>query len=125
MPTIVWDIETRSTLDLGDAGAWKYAAAPTTEVLVACYAVDDGPVETWVPGQLIPQVFITAARDPNWLVAAHNDQFERAIETRLLGPRYGWPSIPISRRRCSMAMALASALPASLDTAATALGLPI
>ena len=29
MPTIFWDIETRSTLALETAGAWRYAADPT------------------------------------------------------------------------------------------------
>src|SRR5262249_5073355 len=65
-----------------------------------------------------------AARDPHWLLVAHNDQFERAIETRLLHPRYGWPLIPIGQRRCTMAASLASALPGALENVAEALALP-
>jgi DNA polymerase len=111
-------------VNLTTVGAWRYAADPTTEVLCVAYAIDDGPVQTWAPGQPIPKEFFTAARDPDWLIVAHNDQFESAIETRLLAPRLGWPLVPIDRHRCTMAMALASALPGSLEGAAAALGLP-
>jgi CHC2-type zinc finger protein/Toprim domain-containing protein/DNA polymerase family A len=117
------DHETRSTVNLEAAGAWRYAADPTTEVLCIAFAVDDGDPKIWTPDQPIPQEVITAASDPSWLVVSHNDQFERAIETRVLHPRYGWPLVPLAQRRCSMATALASALPGGLETAA-ALGLP-
>jgi hypothetical protein len=32
------------------AGAWKYAADPHTEVICCAYAVDDGQVTPWTPG---------------------------------------------------------------------------
>ena len=44
------DIETRSTNDLKKIGAAKYAADPSTGVLCMAYAVDDGPVQLWRPG---------------------------------------------------------------------------
>ena len=125
MPVLFRDVETKSTLDLRSVGAWRYAGDPTTEVLCIGYAVDDGPVTSWTPGQPIPEEFREAARDPNWLIVAHNDSFERAIEEQLLAPRYGWPLVPIERHRCTMAMALANALPGALDAAAAALGLAI
>ena len=121
---IMQDFETRSTARLDLCGAWRYAADPTTEILCVGYAVDDGPVRIWVPGQPIPEEFIEAKRNPNWLVVAHNDQFKSAIEERLLQPRYGWPLVPLERHRCTMAMALAAALPGSLENAAAALNLP-
>src|SRR5262249_38466236 len=123
MPILFWDIETRSTVPLEDAGAWRYAADPTTEVLCVGYAVDDSDVEIWTPGQAIPQEFNTAASDPSWCVVAHNFAFERAIATRILQPRFGWPEIPLAQQRCSMSLALANALPAALDNAARALQL--
>jgi DNA polymerase len=95
----------------------------STEVLCVGYAIDDGSVALWVPGQSIPEAFIAAARDPDWLIVAHNDAFERAIEECLLAPRYNWPIVPIERHRCTMATALAAALPGKLDAAAAALGL--
>jgi DNA polymerase len=124
MPNIIfWDVETRSSINLKVAGAHRYASDPATEVLCVGYAVDDGPVEILVPGQPIPQPFIEAARDPSYLIVAHNDAFERTIERLILHPRYGWPLVPIERRRCSMAMAMAAALPGALDKACEAIGL--
>ena len=119
-----YDFETRSTCDLLAAGAWRYAADPSTEVLCCAYAVDDEPVQLWAPGNPIPLEFVEAAAGPNWLIASHNNQFELAIETHVLRPRVGWPLIPLERRRCSMAAALASALPGSLEGAVAALRLP-
>jgi DNA polymerase len=124
MPTLYRDIETRSAARLDRCGAWRYAADASTEVLCVGYAIDDGPVHVWTPDQPVPEAFLTAARDPAWLIVAHNDQFESAIEERLLHPRYNWPLIPAERHRCTMAMALAAALPGALEKAATALGLP-
>jgi DNA polymerase len=68
MPDLFWDIETRSPVSLEDAGAWRYAADPATEVLCIGFAVDDGEVQIWTPGQPVPEVFITAATDPTWCV---------------------------------------------------------
>jgi DNA polymerase len=117
------DYETRSALDLQRVGAWKYSAHPTTDVWCCGYAVDEGPVQMWVPGDPVPPEFIEAANNPNWIVSAFNDQFERHIEEHIMSPRYGWPIIPIERHRCTQAAAQALALPASLAKAAAALGL--
>ena len=76
-------------------------------------------------GQPIPEEFHRRRQRSGLTVVAHNDQFETAIEERLLHPRYGWPLIPIDRHRCTMAAALANALPASLEGAAEALGLSV
>jgi hypothetical protein len=54
MPIIFRDFETRSTLHLPDVGAWKYAGHDMTGVWCISYAVDDGPVQTWSPGQPSP-----------------------------------------------------------------------
>jgi DNA polymerase len=123
MPTLFWDIETRSVVSLEDAGAWHYAADPKTEVLCVGYAVDDAQVQIWTPGQAVPEEFIAAATDPAWCVVAHNYAFERAIATHILQPRFDWPEVPLARQRCSMTLALVNALPAALDNAAQALKL--
>ena len=75
------------------------------------------------PGDAIPPEFYEAAKNPNWLVVAHNAHFEMAIEQHILGPRFGWPLIPLEQQRCTMAMALALSLPAKLDAVARALEL--
>jgi DNA polymerase len=123
VPILHRDFETRSALDLEEVGAWRYAADPTTDVWCVAYAVDNEPVKLWLPGQPIPKEFQIAARDPDWLVAAHNDSFETAIEQRILAPRYGWPLVPIERHVCTMATGLANALPGRLKLIAEVLEL--
>jgi DNA polymerase len=117
------DYETRSEVRLGSVGAFQYAADPATEVLCCAYAVDDSPAQLWTPGDPVPAAFLEAAANPNWIVVAHNDQFETAIERHLLHPRYNWPLIPIEQHRCTMALSLACGLPARLSAAADALEL--
>jgi len=112
------DYETRSCALLKKVGLYKYATDPSTEVRVVVYAVDDGPMQLWPLGNPPPPEFVEAARNLGWLVVAHNDQFESAIEQYILAPRFGFPLIPPERHRCSMAAALALGLPAKLKTIA-------
>jgi DNA polymerase len=117
------DIETRGVLDLRKIGPHKYAADPRTEVLCVGYAVDNEPARLWTPADPIPEEFLTAARDPDWIAVAHNDSFETAVETLILAPRFGWPLVPIERHVCTQARALALGLPARLSTLADVLEL--
>ena len=117
------DYETRGVLALNKVGAHRYAADSRTTVLCCAYAVDNEPVKLWTPGDAIPPEFYEAANNPNWIAVAHNAHFEMAIEQHILGPRFGWPLIPLARQRCTMAMALALSLPAKLDAVARALEL--
>src|SRR6516165_9394891 len=119
MPTLFWDIETRSVVSLETAGASRYASDPTTEILCVGYAIDDNDPKIWLLGDPIPPEIETATH-----VVAHNFQFERAILTHKLEP-LGWPRIPLERQRCSMTLCLVNALPGALDNAATALGIPL
>ena len=43
------DAETFSECDIKRAGARKYASDPSTEALMLGWAVDDGPVQQWLP----------------------------------------------------------------------------
>ena len=125
MPVFHRDYETRSALNLKTVGHWAYAAAASTEVLCAAFAVDDGPIRTWLPGiDPVPPEYAQAAVDPNWIVVAHHDAFETAIEERILAPRFGLPVVPYDRHECTVALAYALALPGSLEGAAAALHLP-
>ena len=121
--TLYRDYETRSRVDLRKVGVQKYAADPATEVLCAAYTADDGPVQLWRPGDPVPPEFFEAAANPTWVVAAHNDAFEAAIEQHVLHARYGWPLIPLERHVCTQAMCLALGLPARLAAVADALEL--
>jgi DNA polymerase bacteriophage-type len=123
VPILFRDFENYSTASLADVGAHKYATDPTTNVWCCAYAADDKPIKLWTPSDPVPPAFIEAANDPTWRVCAFNDAFERAIEQHIMGPRYGWPIVPIERHRCLQAAALALALPAKLESVAKALSL--
>jgi len=83
MPTLFWDIETRSMASLEETGAFRYAADPSTEVLVIAYAVDEAEPQTWILGQDIPAEFIAAASDPSWLVVAQCSIRARDLNLRV------------------------------------------
>jgi hypothetical protein len=68
--TLHRDYETRSNANLPKIGVDKYAADPSTEVLCAAYAVDDGRSVVAAGPRAIPAVFFEAERDPNWRVSA-------------------------------------------------------
>lgn len=115
------DFETRSAVDLKKAGAYVYAADPSTDIWCMAYAFDDEPVELWTPGQPIPpraQAHIVASGP----LVAHNAAFERVIWHHILTPRYGWPEPAVEQWRCTMAMGYAMALPGALEHMGQALG---
>jgi DNA polymerase bacteriophage-type len=120
---LVRDYECRGVLALNRVGAHRYAADSRTTVLCCAYAADNEPVKLWTPGDAIPPEFCEAANNPNWIAVAHNAAFEVAIEQHILGPRFGWPLIPIERQRCTLAAALAAGLPARLSAVADVLEL--
>ena len=119
------DFETRSTVDLRVSGAYRYAEDPQTEVIMACYAIDEGPVQTWLHTQPLPEDLRAALEDENCIVVAHNAGFEKAMLTYILGPRHGWPVPPPHRWDDTAARAARQALPRSLEGAAMALGLEV
>ena len=122
MSTIHLDLETRATVDLKKSGVHFYAVHPETSVWCAAYAVDDGPIRVWLPGQPCPEEIVTNVTGGGTVIA-HNAQFEQLLWKGVLGPRHGWPEPHPRQWRCTMAMALAMSLPAALGDAAAAVGL--
>jgi DNA polymerase len=120
------DFEIFSPVDLPSHGTYVYATDPRTEIIVLAFQVDNEPVQIWTPeedGGPFPE-WIEAATNPLWQSVAHGDWFEYLIAKHILEKRHGFPPIPLERRQCSMAMACAMALPAALEKATAALGLP-
>lgn len=105
------DIETYSSVDIKDCGAYKYIASPDFEILIVGYAFDDGPVQIidLLQGEELPQEFIDALYDPNCKKHAHNATFER-----LSFRRVGF-DIPIDQWHCTAVKAAYCGLPFSLD----------
>jgi DNA polymerase len=108
---MIWlDFETRSTCDLKSRGVYNYAQDLTTEVLCMSYAVDDGEVVTWLPGQPLPD--FTGHR-----IMAHNAAFERLICWYVLQKDY-----PLESFYCTAAQARANCAPGSLEDAGRFMG---
>ena len=145
------DTEVYSEVNLKDAGVYRYAEHESTELLVACYAFDDGPVTVWIPQWLPPGgsrewedigLRIKARLQPgdrviidfripadlfNHIEAggevwAHNAQFERVVLNGTAGRKLDFPHIKIEQTRCTAAKMRVHGLPAALEDAASALG---
>jgi DNA polymerase bacteriophage-type len=122
---LFYDFETRSTVDLKEAGAFAYAEAAETVVTVCCYCVNDGLTHVWLgdAGMPIPWEFHEAATNPTWEKRSWNNQFERCLEELTLHPRIGWPLAPIERHACTMTEAITLSLPRAIEDASKVLRL--
>ena len=121
------DIETYSSVDLSEAGVYRYAEAPDFEVLLIGYSFDGGPVdvidttsiETESPAEGHLLEVIDALKDPACLKTAWNANFERTC----LSKAFGCP-MPPEQWSDTMILAMEMGLPGSLAAAGIALGLP-
>ena len=113
------DFESFSHADLKKVGAYHYAQHPSTELLCACYAINDGPVRTWLPGDDNPFHKVN-----KWEWAAHNAQFEMVVWRWVCTRLYGWDMPPsLFRWHDTAAEARHYGLPGALEAAANALDL--
>ncbi len=79
MKTISIDVETRSSIDLGKCGVYKYVESPNFEILLFGYSVDGGEVQVidLACGEQIPEEVLKAIVDESVLKWAFNASFER------------------------------------------------
>jgi DNA polymerase len=130
----VIDIEGRSLLDIKNVGAAKWIEHASTEPHCVGYAIDNQPAKVWciriplVPlaarFEPIPEDLLAVLLDPEYLIVAHNAIFDRLFAKHKLA-EYGWPEVPLSRWRCSLAAATSKGLRARLVHLAKDLGLPV
>lgn len=119
---MLWlDCETYSECNLKTKGAHVYAAHPTTEITIATWAIDEGPVRTWdaTTGSVMPVELYDALHDDDCLVTAHNSAFDRNVFKYVLGI-----DVPLERWRDTMHQALAHSLPGGLDKLCDILKVP-
>lgn len=114
------DIETRSSVDIGKAGAYKYAQSPDFEILLFAYQLDDYSVEITdlKNGEDIPIEIVEMLDDPSVIKHAYNAAFEWYCLNRA-----GYET-PIDQWRCTMAHGLYCGYTAGLDATGKAIGLP-
>ncbi len=99
-----------------------YAYAQKVEIMIAAFALDDGPVTVWDATQNpdMPSELKAALLDEGRLVFAHNSNFDRTV----LNAVYPHLCPAIERWRDTMVMALAHSLPASLGALCEVLKVP-
>lgn len=114
------DIETRSSVDIGKAGLYKYAQSPDFEILLFAYKMDDEEVQVidLAQGQGIPRHILDALRSPSIVKHAYNAAFEWYCLNR------AGHATPIMQWQCTMAHGLYCGYPAGLERAGDAIGLP-
>ena len=114
------DLETFSSVDIREAGAWRYIDSPDFEILLFAYALDDGPVHVidLAQGETVPDWLVDALHDPKITKHAYNAAFEFAALSKVYGP------MRPEQWRCTMMHGLYCGYPAGLDAAGAAIGLP-
>lgn len=127
----ILDYETRSRRDLRKSGGFEYAADSSTEILCAAFRIGKrdniaaAPIHSWSPfirgprNDTARRMLLSAMKNKNVLMVAHNAFFERAITYHRLGVE-----VPADRWVCTAAQAAASSLPRGLEDACHALDLP-
>jgi DNA polymerase len=116
------DIETYSPVDI-KRGVYKYSEDPAFTVLMAAWALDDGPIQVAVGEdeiRRIPGLFAPIDSEDVERVA-HNAQFERVCLSRLGGLPVG-EYLPASEWLDTMACMAEWGYPQSLKSGAQALG---
>ena len=115
------DFETFSTVSLPDVGGSVYAKHPDTEILMAAYNFNHGPIKQWIPaeGEPIPKELAQALIDPQVRKWAWNAKFEMAITDQHVA------AVDVRQWRCTMVQAMHCSLPGKLEKAGPILGLPI
>lgn len=124
------DIETYSPEPIGDTGNYKYAMHPDFEILLAAYRWEhetETKIIDLASGETLPAWMIEALLDDTVIKHAHNAVFERVcfscyLRREGLIPSDAW--LNPEPWRCSMVQCVRCGLPASLDQAGAALGLP-
>ena len=122
-PALYIDFETRSVADLTKVGLDNYAHHPTTQIICLAYAFgDDEPaVLDLRQDRRLPKTIMRHVKMHGGIIA-HTAPFEISIWNALLGP-INDAILMDSQCICTMAAALAMALPGSLEMAGAALGI--
>lgn len=114
------DIETRSSIEIGKAGLYRYAQSPDFGILLFAYQMDEGPVEIidLAQGEEIPRQVVEALQSAGVIKHAYNAAFEWYCLNRA-----GYRT-PLAQWRCTMAHSLYCGYPAGLEATGKAVGLP-
>lgn len=114
------DIETRSSVDIGSAGLYKYAQSEDFEILLLAYQAGEDSVQVidLAQGEQIPEGIVKMLQDPEVVKHAYNAAFEWYC-LNMAGYK-----TPLEQWKCTMAHALYCGYAAGLAATGNAIGLP-
>lgn len=114
------DIETKSSVDIGKAGLYKYAQSEDFGVLLFAYQIGNQPVEIidLAMGEQIPVWLQNDLKDPGVIKHAYNAAFEWYCLNQA-----GYET-PLEQWRCTMVHGLYCGYTAGLEATGKAIGLP-
>lgn len=122
------DYEWYSELDVTEVGVWTVAMHPSTEILLAGFQVDDGPVRVWRCTE-VGKILSSTTRDLMRAIAdadeiwAFNAQAERSMTECVLTRQLGVKAPDVSVWHCTQVLAAMHGYPFALDKCAQALNL--
>ena len=107
------DFETRSNVDIGKCGAFKYMESPEFKPLLLAWGFDHEPLKLvdFAQGDTWPEEFLAALDDPSVTLVAHNNAFERGVIAHELhySPDERWIDTMHLFAQCGMPLSLAGA----------------
>ena len=113
------DFETRSEVDLKKCGSDVYANHPSTEVIIATWAINDSPVKLWQhPDGNFPSELSEAILDPEVQIRAFNAPFEEGVINSVLQT-----PVPTTRFHDVMVHAYALGFSGGLDSVGQQIGI--
>ena len=131
------DLETKSSVDIGKAGAYKYAESPDFDILLFGVSVNHGPITVYdlACGDTVPEKIIAALSDDRVTKWAYNASFERvclSVWLRRNYPEhfrsYSIPGDPVQSYldpaswKCTLVWAAYNGLPLGLEKVGAVLG---
>ena len=131
------DLETKSSVDITKAGAYKYAESPDFDILLFGVSVNGGPVAVYdlACGETVPEEIVAALSDDAVTKWAYNAAFERVCLSIWLQRHYpqyfrsySIEEDPVRRYldpsawKCTMVWAAYNGLPLSLEKVGAVLG---
>ena len=131
------DLETKSSVDISKAGAYKYAESPDFEILLFGVSVNHGPITVYdlACGDTVPEEIIAALSDDQVTKWAYNASFERvclSVWLRRYYPEhfrsYSIPGDPVQNYldpaswKCTLVWAAYNGLPLGLEKVGAVLG---
>ena len=114
------DIETKSSVDIGKAGLYRYAQSDDFEILLFAYRYDSEEVQIidLAQGEKIPEAIVEDLKNSSIMKHAYNAAFEWYCLNRA-----GYKT-PLAQWRCTMIHGLYCGYTAGLDATGKAIGLP-